>query len=147
MCWDSAGGGSVGILDARKPGKLEPTKVPLLTGHKGAVLDLDFNPFNDDILATSSEDLSIKIWNIKGGFEGHKSDAAQTLTGHGKKVGCIRWHPTADNVIASAGADLLVKVWDVETGVGKYKSDGPTNLIQSLDWNYDASLLVTKLKG
>jgi WD40 repeat protein len=146
MCWDSAGGGSVGILDARKPGKLEPTKVPLLTGHKGAVLDLDFNPFNDDILATSSEDLTIKIWNIKGGFEGHKSDAVQTLSGHGKKVGAIRWHPTADNVIASAGADYVVKVWDVETGTGKYKSDGATNLIQSVDWNYDASLLVTNSK-
>jgi coronin-1B/1C/6 len=51
-----------------------------------------------------------------------------------------------DNVIASAGADYVVKVWDVETGVGKYKSDGPTNLIQSLDWNYDASLLVTNSK-
>jgi len=146
MCWESAGGGSVGILDAKKPGKLEPTKVPLLTGHKGAVLDLSFNPFNDDILATSSEDLTIKIWNIKDGFEGHKNDAVQTLSGHGKKVGSIKWHPTADNIIASAGADHVVKVWDVETGVGKYKSDGATNLIQSVDWNYDASLLVTNAK-
>jgi hypothetical protein len=45
MCWDSAGGGSVGILDARKPGKLEPTKVPLLTGHKGAVFGLGLQSF------------------------------------------------------------------------------------------------------
>jgi hypothetical protein len=27
MAWESGGGGSVGILDATKPGKLEPTKV------------------------------------------------------------------------------------------------------------------------
>jgi coronin-1B/1C/6 len=146
MAWDSAGGGSVGILDAKKPGKLEPTKVPLLTGHKGAVLDLDFNPFNDDILATASEDMTIKIWNIKGGFDGHKSDSVQTLSGHQKKVGTIKWHPTADNIMASAGADYVVKVWDVETGQGKYKIDGAQNLIQSVDWNYDASLLCTNSK-
>jgi len=146
MAWESAGGGSVGILDAKKPGKLEPTKVPLLTGHKGAVLDIDFNPFNDDLLATASEDMTIKIWNIKGGFEGHKSDPVQTLSGHQKKVGAIKWHPTADNLMASAGADYIVKVWDVETGQGKYKSDGAQNLIQSVDWNYDASLLCTNSK-
>jgi len=146
MAWEAAGGGSVGILDAKKPGKLEPTKVPLLTGHKGAVLDLDFNPFNDDILATASEDMSIKIWNIKGGFEGHKTDAVQTLSGHQKKVGAVKWHPTADNIMASAGADYVVKVWDVESGQAKYKSDGAQNLIQSVDWNYDASLLCTNAK-
>jgi len=39
-----------------------------------------------------------------------------------------------------------VKVWDVESGVGKYKSDGAQNLLQSLEWNYDASLLVTNSK-
>jgi len=109
-------------------------------------LDMDFNPFNDDLLATASEDCAIKIWNIKGGFEGHKSDAVQTLNGHQKKVGAIKWHPTADHIMASAGADYVVKVWDVETGAGKYKSDGAQNLIQSLDWNYDASLIVTNSK-
>jgi len=70
----------------------------------------------------------------------------QTLSGHQKKVGAIKWHPTADNLMASAGADYIVKVWDVETGQGKYKSDGAQNLIQSVDWNYDASLLCTNSK-
>jgi len=48
--------------------------------------------------------------------------------------------------MASAGADYIVKIWDVETGQGKYKSDGAQNLIQSVDWNYDASLLCTNSK-
>jgi len=146
MAWESAGGGSVGILDANKPGKLEPTKVPLLSGHKGAVLDMEFNPFNDDIIATCSEDCTIKIWDLKGGFEGKKENAVQSLSGHQKKVGAVKWHPTANNVMASAGADYVVKVWDVEVGIAKYKSDGAQNLIQSVDWNYDASLLTTNSK-
>jgi coronin-1B/1C/6 len=146
MAWESGGGGSVGILDVAKPGKLEPTKVPLLTGHKGAVLDLDFNPFNDDILATSSEDTKINIWNIAGGFEGHKSDVAQVLSGHTKKVGTIKWHPVAENVIASSATDYVVKVWDVEAGKGVCRVDGHTAIIQSCEWNYDGSKLVTNAK-
>jgi WD40 repeat protein len=146
MAWESGGGGSVGILDATKPSKLEPTKVPLLTGHKGAVLDLDFSPFNDDILATVSEDTTVKIWNLKGGFDGHKTDAAQSLHGHTKKVGTVKWHPIAENVLASSGTDYVVKVWDVETGQGKFKVDGHTAIIQSVEWNYDGSLCCTNSK-
>jgi WD40 repeat protein len=146
MCWDSGGGGSVGILDATKPGKLEPTKVPLLTGHKGAVLDIDFSPFNDDILATSSEDTTIKIWSVKGGFEGHKTTYAQELKGHTKKVGTVKWHPTTENLLISSGTDYVVKVWDVETGQAKLRVDGASNIIQSVEWNYDGSLAVTNSK-
>jgi len=36
-------------------------------------------------LATASEDTKINIWNLTGGFEGHKSDVAQVLSGHAKK--------------------------------------------------------------
>jgi len=146
MCWESGGGGSVGILDATKPGKLEPTKVPLLTGHKGAVLDLAFSPFNDDILATGSEDTTIKIWSVKGGFEGHKTQWSQELKGHTKKVGTVQWHPTCDNVLISSGTDYVVKIWDVETGQAKLRIDGATNIIQSVEWNYDGSLAVTNSK-
>jgi WD40 repeat protein len=147
MAWESGGGGSVGILDATKPAKLEPTKVPLLTGHKGAVLDLDFSPFNDDILATASEDTKINIWNLTGGFEGHKSDVSQVLSGHTKKVGAIKWHPVAENIMASASTDFVVKIWDVENGKSVLNSkDHSTNIIQSLDWNYDASLICTNSK-
>jgi len=146
MAWESGGGGSVGILDATKPGKLEPTKVPLLTGHKGAVLDLDFSPFNDDILATCSEDTKINIWNLTGGFEGHKTDVSQVLSGHNKKVGAIRWHPIAGNVLASASTDFVVKVWDVQNGKSVLNVQGHTAIIQSIEWNYDGSLLCTNAK-
>jgi len=117
-----------------------------LLATKEPFLDLDFNPFNDDILATSSEDTKINIWNIAGGFEGHKSDVAQVLSGHTKKVGTIKWHPVAENVIASSATDYVVKVWDVETGKGVCRVDGHTAIIQSCEWNYDGSRLVTNAK-
>jgi WD40 repeat protein len=40
-------------LDER--GKL-PDLIPLFKGHSAPVLDTDFNPFNDSLLASASED-------------------------------------------------------------------------------------------
>jgi len=42
MAWETAGG-AVGVLDAKNPSKLEPSQVPLISGHKGTVLDLEFD--------------------------------------------------------------------------------------------------------
>jgi len=149
VAWQTAGGGAVGILDATKPGKVEPTQVPLVSGHKGAVLDLEFDPFNDNILATCSEDCTAKLWRIpdQGLAAGAQlTQDEQTLKGHKRKVGIVKFHPIVENVIATAGQDYEVKVWDIETGSCKNTTVGHTNLIQSMDWNYNGSLLCTNAK-
>jgi len=147
MAWDTAGGGAVGVLDAKNPTKLEPTQVPLISGHKGAVLDLEFDPFSDNLLATCSEDCTAKIWHIPdGGFKGHITESVQTLKGHKRKVGCVKYNPITQNVLATAAQDYDVIVWDIETGEAKFKVEGHTAIIQSLDWNYNGSLLVSNTK-
>jgi len=149
VAWQTAGGGAVGIVDAKKPGKLEPTQVPLISGHKGAILDLEFDPFNDNILATCSEDCYIKLWKIppEGLANGSQLQTdLQTLKGHKRKVGVVKYHPVVENILASAGQDYEVKVWDVEAGEDKLTITGHTNIIQSLDWNHDGSLLVSNAK-
>jgi len=40
----------------------------------------------------------------------------------------------------------LVKIWDVETAQAKLKIEGHTAIIQSIEWNYDGSLLATNAK-
>jgi coronin-1B/1C/6 len=149
VAWQTAGGGAVGVLDVSKPGKLEPTQVPLVSGHKGAVLDLEFDPFNDDVFATCSEDCTTKIWRIPA--EGLKAGSQltediQTLKGHKRKVGVIKYHPIVENLIATASQDYEIKVWDIEKGVACNTTAAGSNIIQSLDWNYDGSLLCTNSK-
>jgi len=59
----------------------------------------------------------------------------------------MKWHPVADNILGSTSTDYTVKIWDVETGKYVLQSkDHATNLIQSIDWNYDGSLIVTNSK-
>ena len=36
----------------------------LIKGHTGNVTDCDFSPYNDNLLATASEDGSTKLWII-----------------------------------------------------------------------------------
>ena len=61
--YHSGGGGKLAILENGKQRKISAVQ-PMLLGHQGQILDLDFDPFDDDFIATSSMDCSIKIWQI-----------------------------------------------------------------------------------
>lgn len=37
---------------------------PVVSGHKGPVLDIAWCPHNDNLIASGSEDCSAKIWRI-----------------------------------------------------------------------------------
>ena len=60
---------------------------PKVTGHKSPVLDLAWNPFNDNEIASASEDCEVKLWHIPdGGLTENMGDATLTLAGHQRKV-------------------------------------------------------------
>ena len=62
---------------------------PKICGHKGPVLDVQWNPFDDNEIASGSEDCNIKIWTIPdGGISANleAGDCKAELKGHGKKV-------------------------------------------------------------
>jgi len=59
----------------------------------------------------------------------------------------MKWHPVAENIMCTASTDYVVKIWDVEAGKAVLNSkDHATNIIQSIDFNYDGSLVVTNAK-
>jgi len=37
---------------------------PVVSGHKGPVLDIAFSPHNDNLIASGSKDCSVKLWLI-----------------------------------------------------------------------------------
>ena len=82
---------------------------PKVTGHQAPLLDLQFCPFNDNVIATCSEDCTVRVWEIPdGGLTQDLTEAVVTLQGHQRRVGIVEWHPTAENVLLSAGFDYLV---------------------------------------
>jgi coronin-1B/1C/6 len=49
-------------------------------------------------------------------------------------------------LIDTAGQDYDVKLWDIEKVASLFTTGGASNIIQSLDWNYDGSLLCSNSK-
>jgi len=144
VCWQTGGGGAAGVIPLKSTGKLG--EVALCEGHSGPVLDVAFSPFNDYILATASEDSTVKIWSIPEDGPKTTSTAAQELRGHGRKAGSVTFNPVANNVLATSAIDFKVKVWDIEAGAEKCSIDGHAGIIQSVEWNYNGSLLSTYCK-
>eukprot|EP00667_Euglena_gracilis_P018098 EG_transcript_19175 len=146
MAWLGTGGGKVAVFLHSQPGRL-PASPPGLVGHTAPVIDWAFHPFNEYILATASEDTTLRIWSLpEDGLQENVEAAAQVLEGHGRKVGILRFHPSADNVLASAAMDHAVRLWDLEKGISRATLSCHKDQIFSLDWNLDGGLLCSTSK-
>ncbi|NWS46289.1 COR2B protein, partial [Probosciger aterrimus] len=105
---ESAGGGSFLVIPIEQTGRIEPN-YPKVCGHQGNVLDIKWNPFIENIIASCSEDTSVRIWEIpEGGLKRNMTEAVLELYGHSRRVGLVEWHPTTNNILFSAGYDYKV---------------------------------------
>ena len=88
-----------------------------VAGHAGPVLDIRWNPFNDNIIASASEDCLVKLWYIPdGGLASDLRESLMVLSGHQRRVSILEWHPTAENVLLSASHDHSLILWNVARG-------------------------------
>jgi coronin-1B/1C/6 len=58
----------------------------------------------------------------------------------------LEWNGVAENILATAGTDYDLKIWDITSGQDKLTVGGHGGIIQSLNWNYNGSTLVTYCK-
>ncbi|KFO59663.1 Coronin-6, partial [Corvus brachyrhynchos] len=144
---ESGGGGAFIVLPLAKTGRVDKNH-PLVTGHTAPVLDIDWCPHNDHVIASASEDTTVMVWQIPDYVPVRNiTEPVVTLEGHSKRVSIISWHPTARNVLLSAGCDNLVILWNVGTGEMLLALDDMhTDLIYNVGWNRNGSLLVTTCK-
>lgn len=78
----------------------------VLTGHRNPVTSVAFHPIFS-VLASSSEDSTIKIWDWELG------ELERTIKGHTKAVLDVDFGgPKAGVLLASCSSDLTIKLWD-----------------------------------
>lgn len=143
--WESGGGGALAVINQGSFGRI-PRDVPLVTGHKGPITDFDFNPFDDNMLVSASEDLTLKVWQIPdGGLKEHLREPLLTLEGHGKKVMFNTFNRSAGHIIASCAFDMKTKVWNIADQAEAFSIDIPDQA-WCLKWNYNGSLLAQTYK-
>lgn len=129
-------------------GRLDPEH-GRVGGHKQDVLDVAWNPFDDNMIASCSEDTTVKIWQIPDDGLGktNLTEPLLTLEGlHQRKVHQILWHPSASNILLSASYDPLIVIWNLESGEAVVEIDCHPDLIYSVDWNTNGSLIATTCK-
>jgi coronin-1B/1C/6 len=138
----------LGIIPLSKHGRLVDVEKSAFVGHSAAVMDFEFNPFHDHIIASGSEDMTIKVWGIpEGGLTQAVKDPLVDINAHNKKVTLLRFHPTASNVLASVGGDQMVKLWDIEKAMEiGCLPDAHDQLIQDIVWDYHGDTYATSSK-
>lgn len=76
-----------------------------LRGHASVITDLAVSPDNS-LIASSSEDNNIRIWDPRTGA------SLAVLRGHAALVHLVRFAPQ-ESVLASASEDGTCRVWDL----------------------------------
>ncbi|XP_029459718.1 coronin-2A [Rhinatrema bivittatum] len=148
---ECAGGGAFLVIPVQQTGKLDQHH-PKVCGHRGNVLDIKWNPFNDFIIASCSEDATVKIWEIpKHLLSKNITNAQKELQGHSRRVALIEWHPTANNILFSTGYDYKILIWSLDVVESVIQNpvkiiDFHKDVILSMSFNCDGSLLATACK-
>lgn len=104
----AGGRNMLGIGEKRSPSDWipRPPEKFTLTGHRMTVTRCVFHPIYS-VLATCSEDATIKIWDYESGnFE-------RTLKGHTDVVQDIAFDPNG-KLLCSCSADMSIRLWDFQ---------------------------------
>jgi WD40 repeat protein len=88
------------------------------------------------ILASGSEDRTIKLWDILGGQH------LKTLTGHKDAVFSVLFSPNGQTLF-SGSLDGTIKLWDISTGQCRKTLQGHSGGIWSISASSDGKVLVS----
>ncbi|XP_064357279.1 coronin-2A isoform X2 [Dromaius novaehollandiae] len=120
---ECAGGGAFLVIPVHQTGKLDP-HYPRICGHKGNVLDIKWNPFNDFVIASCSEDATIMVWNLDT-KEAVLSNPVKILDVHKDVILSMSFN-TDGSLLATACRDRNIRLIDPRAGAvlqeASYKS-------------------------
>ncbi|EKX52264.1 hypothetical protein GUITHDRAFT_65478 [Guillardia theta CCMP2712] len=79
-----------------------------LKGHRMAVTSVAFNPLDENILASSSVDKTLRLWDIASA-----SQVGEAMEGHEGWVLALAFRPSDAATLVSGGSDKALRVWNV----------------------------------
>ncbi|EPB68691.1 WD domain, G-beta repeat protein [Ancylostoma ceylanicum] len=153
---EGSAGGQILVGTLEDFGKHGRVGLARLQDHTGAVTDIKWNWFNDNVLASGSADCSVKIWHVTDQLK-VETQCVRTLARHSRRVDQVEWHTTVDNVLLSAGSDSKIFLWDVEANSIIYESDqfhpdlypptrGPTPAASLAEWQAGLDVVPVQLQ-
>lgn len=151
---DSSGGGStLSVLPYTSVGKnhipitASSYQLPLVRGHAGQIVDVEFSPFDPCTVATASADSTVKIWSVPAeGMTGDVTTPVASLLGLTSGARSVRFNGSAEGVVAISSTNE-VKVFATSGAEPRElysaAADVHTDAVQDIQWAHDGSLLAS----
>jgi WD40 repeat protein/uncharacterized caspase-like protein len=131
--------GTIQLWQRKEDNRLQLFKQ--INAYQSPVLSVSFSllsstsPTQGGILASSSDDKTIRLWNLADGT------LRQTLTGHQGKVTSIAFSPN-DNILASGSDDNTIKLWRIDGTLIKTLTQ-EDSAIAALSFSPDGQILAS----
>lgn len=97
--------------------------------HVDSVLSLAANRHHRNLLASSSADKTIKLWDL------NTTKCAKSYTYHTDKVCSVAWHPVESTALLSGSYDRTVVAADMRAPEAKAPRWGVESDVESVRWN------------
>ncbi|KAH8260032.1 hypothetical protein KR026_001013 [Drosophila bipectinata] len=107
-------------------------------GHTHYVMQIVFNPKDNNTFASASLDRTVKVWQLGSNF------ANFTLEGHEKGVNCVDYYHGGDKPYLISGADdRLVKIWDYQNKTCVQTLEGHAQNISAVCFHPELPIVLT----
>lgn len=121
FAFDSNSGGSictVRIDDLAKRLTFSNDALCVTHAHSGPITDIQYNMFNQSVMATTGYDAQIQLWSVENGSGGDNNDSVRlgpkaTLQLNESRCDCVQWNPNVEDVLVSTSLNTIY-LWDVE---------------------------------
>jgi WD40 repeat protein len=125
-------------------------------GHTASVTCVDWHPLERDLVLTSSNDGSARLWNLNGKTQFkmltcEKVFPAKNARGQRTPVTCVCFHP-AGREFALGTACGSIQIWNRNRVSGRperaaFETHGQGNAVSNLTYNKDGTMLASRSGG
>lgn len=107
-------------------------------GHTHYVMQIVFNPKDNNTFASASLDRTVKVWQLGSNV------ANFTLEGHEKGVNCVDYYHGGDKPYLISGADdRLVKIWDYQNKTCVQTLEGHAQNVSAVSFHPELPIVLT----
>jgi WD40 repeat protein len=85
-----------------------------LIGHKSSSFRVTWNPHHSDVLASGSNDCTVRVWDINSttGRKSTKEKTVAVLKGHTERVRALLWSHEFPEILLSGSWDSTIRIWN-----------------------------------
>eukprot|EP00095_Tigriopus_kingsejongensis_P005020 maker-scaffold139_size317827-snap-gene-2.28 protein:Tk05020 transcript:maker-scaffold139_size317827-snap-gene-2.28-mRNA-1 annotation:"coronin-7 isoform x3" len=144
--WDIQGS-NLAVLPVDAKGRQNKATIPLIYAHSEMVTDFQFCPFDDGLLATGSQDSTVKLWRVPPSGLTSKGLCVPELIlpEQPRRIETINFNPNVDAILATASFNSI-SVWDIIEGREIFSTQDHGEEVQGVSWKQSGDLFASQSK-